>query len=132
MIQCDKCDNFKLLYKDRVGKKHFGCKVTGRRSEGKWKKNQCSGFKPQTSQMLLTEVLMPESDYKYTSIRIHNKINSRLEELREVAGCSMNLLCVALLDKHARVLLTDRDLSNSKDRLTLKGEIQQILQEVGR
>lgn len=71
------------------------------------------------------------NDYKYTSIRIHKEINSRLETIREVAGCSMNALCVALLDKHARVLLADRDLSNTKDRATLKEEIQQILKEVG-
>lgn len=71
------------------------------------------------------------NDYKYTSIRIHRKINSRLETIREVCGCSMNSLCVALLDKHARVILADRDLSNPKDRATLKEEIQQILEEVG-
>ena len=53
MIQCDKCDNWKLLYTDRDGKKHYGCKITGRRSEGKWKKHQCSAFKPIEGQMLL-------------------------------------------------------------------------------
>ena len=72
------------------------------------------------------------NDYKYTSIRIHKEINSRLETIMEVAGCSMNSLCVALLDKHARVLLQNRDLSNKEDRATLNGEIQQIIQEVGR
>ena len=72
------------------------------------------------------------NDYKYTSIRIHRKINSRLEQLREIAHCSMNSLCVALLDKHARVLIADRDLSDKEDRATLKEEIQQLLQEVGR
>lgn len=72
------------------------------------------------------------NDYKYTSIRIHKKINSRIETLREIADCSMNSLCVALLDKYARVLMQGRDLSNKEDRMTLKGEIQQILQEVNR
>ena len=72
------------------------------------------------------------NDYKYTSIRIHKEINSRLETIMEVAGCSMNSLCVALLDKHARVLMQDRDLSNNKVRTTLKEEIQQLLEEVGR
>ena len=72
------------------------------------------------------------NDYKYTSIRIHKNINSRLEQLREIVGCSMNSLCVALLDKHARIILTDRDLSNPKARATLKEEIQQLLEEVGR
>lgn len=73
------------------------------------------------------------NDYKYTSIRIHRNINSKLEQIREIVGCSMNSLCVALLDKHIRVLLADRDISNKeKDRVTLKGEIQQLLKEVGR
>ena len=72
------------------------------------------------------------NDYKYTSIRIHRNINSRLETIREIAGCSMNSLCVALLDKHAQVILADRDLSNKEVRATLKGEIQQLLEEVGR
>ena len=53
MIQCDKCDNWKLLYTDRLGKKHYGCKVIGHRSTGKWKKHQCSAFKPIEGQMLL-------------------------------------------------------------------------------
>ncbi len=75
---------------------------------------------------------MPESDYKNTSIRILRKINSRLEEIREVAGCSMNALCVALLDKHARVLMQDRDLTNIEDQKTLQRDVQQLLEEVGR
>lgn len=73
---------------------------------------------------------MPESDFKYTSLRIHKNINSRLEEIREVNGCSMNSLCVAMLYKYARVILADRDLSIQEDRETLQREIQQILSEV--
>lgn len=73
---------------------------------------------------------MPE--YKNTSIRMLKNINSRLEEIREVDGCSMNALCCAMLDKYARVLLADRDLENEEDRKTLQREIQQILEEVGR
>lgn len=71
------------------------------------------------------------AEYKNTSIRILTKINSRLEEIREVCGCSMNSLCVALLDKHARVLLQDRDLTNIEDRKTLQRDVQQLQQEAG-
>ena len=74
---------------------------------------------------------MPD-EYKYTSIRMHKNVNSRLEEIREVAGCSMNSLCVALLDSHARVLMIDRDLTKKEDRENLQREIQQILEEVSR
>lgn len=73
---------------------------------------------------------MSKDDYRHTSIRIHKKINSRLEEIREVIGCSMNSLCVAMLDKYSRLLMQNRDLSNKKDRETLLGEIQHILEEV--
>jgi len=73
---------------------------------------------------------MPELDYKYTSIRIHKNINQRLEEIREVTGCSMNSLCVAMLYKYARVLMQDRDLSKKADRETLQRDVQQILEEV--
>ena len=72
------------------------------------------------------------NDYKYTSLRIHRKVNEKLEMITEVADCSKNSLCEALLDKHARVLMQNRNLSNKEDRATLKGEIQQILQEVSR
>ena len=73
---------------------------------------------------------MPESDFKYTSIRMHKKINSKLEEIRSVVGCSMNALCVALLDSHVRVLMIDLDLKNDEDKETLMGNVQQILSEV--
>lgn len=55
MIQCVKCDNWKLIYIDE-GKKHFGCKKSGHRSLGKWKKHQCSAFEIKEDQMLLSEV----------------------------------------------------------------------------
>lgn len=67
--------------------------------------------------------------HRYTSLRIHEKILERIEQIREVAGCSRNALMCALLDKHSKVLLLDRDLKKKSDRKALLGEVQQLLQE---
>ena len=64
-----------------------------------------------------------------TSLRINTKIINQIEQIREVAGCSRNALMCALLDKHSRVLLLDRDLTKKSDREALLAEVQQILQE---
>jgi len=67
--------------------------------------------------------------HRYTSLRIHEKILEQIEHIREVAGCSRNALMCALLDKHSKVLLLDRDLNKKSDRKALLGEVQQLLQE---
>ena len=67
--------------------------------------------------------------HRYTSLRIHEEILERIEQIREVAGTSRNALMCALLDKHSRVLLLDRDLTKKSDREALLAEVQQILQE---
>lgn len=67
--------------------------------------------------------------HRYTSLRIHEKILERIEQIREVAGTSRNALMCALLDKHTRVLLLDRDLNKKSDREALLAEVQQVLQE---
>ena len=67
--------------------------------------------------------------HRYTSLRIHEKILERIEQIREIAGCSRNALMCALLDKHSRVLLLDRNLNKKSDREALLGEVQQLLLE---
>jgi len=67
--------------------------------------------------------------HRYTSLRIHEKILERIEQIREVAGTSRNALMCALLDKYSRVLLLDRDLNKKSDREALLGEVQQLLLE---
>jgi len=68
--------------------------------------------------------------HRYTSLRIHEKILERIEQIREVAGCSRNALMCAMLDKHSRVLLRNRDLNKKSDREAILAEVQQLLQEV--
>jgi len=67
--------------------------------------------------------------HRYTSLRIHEKILERIEQIREIAGTSRNALMCAMLDKHSRVLLQDRDLNKKSDRKAVLAEVQQLLQE---
>lgn len=72
---------------------------------------------------------MERYKHLYTSLRINTKIINQIEQIREVAGCSRNALMCALLDKHSRVLLLNRNLENKKDREAILAEVQQVLQE---
>jgi hypothetical protein len=67
--------------------------------------------------------------HRYTSLRIHEKILEQIEQIREVAGCSRNSLMCALLDKHTKVLLQNRDLNKKSDRTALLANVQQLLLE---
>jgi hypothetical protein len=67
--------------------------------------------------------------HRYTSLRIHEKILERIEQIREIARCSRNALMCAMLDKYSRVLLLNRDLNKKSDREAVLAEVQQVLQE---